>query len=131
MSFSDFEKIEVDTPPPSPVPFFDADIDVDIIPKVTSPVKRARSSLGNKGVKRQKKVAGDDTAVRNEPDKCILQETVPVEDSYTTYVCAVAEKRVGFYMRSEGIYIVRGWDDKLHSAKVSSTQICQPGLTGA
>ena len=131
MSFSDFKKIEVDTPPPLPVPFFDADIDVDIIPKVTSPVKRARSSLGNKGVKRQKKVAGDDTAVRNEPDKCVLRETVPVEDSYTAYVCAVAEKRAGFYMRLEGIYIVRGWDDKLHSAKVSSTQICQPGLTGA
>ena len=131
MSFSDFEKIDVDTPPPSPVPFLDAYIDVDIIPKVTSPVKRARSSLGTKGAKRRKKVAGDDITVRNEPDKFVLQETEPVEDSYTAYVCAVAEKRAGFYMRSEGMYVVRGWDDKLHSAKVCSTQICQPGLTGA
>lgn len=126
----EFERIEVDTPPPSPTLFADASLDLDDIQRVVSPTKRARSGGSSKRSKRQKKVATQclqqvieqviDEVVEDSysPNELPLIEEV-LKDGYAEYITEVASGVAGLYALSDELYVVQGWDDKLYRVKVS------------
>lgn len=125
--FPELERIEVDTPPPSPIPFIDP-FDTDITKGITSPTKRVRSTSGNPGPckRRKKETACSPECERDEAtlqpydnNEEWLQTSEPSADNYTEFVAAVLERRAGFYPLSDELYIAQGWDNKSNYVKVS------------
>lgn len=134
----ELERVEVDTPPPSPI-LFSGSFDTDIAQEIVSPSKRVRLNGGKPSKKRKR-----NNTVRiseYEPDGATLQPYCnDVEypqadevstDGYTEYIAAVAGRRAGFHPLSDDLYIAQGWDDKSNYVKVSLNLIHRrTGLTG-
>ncbi len=128
----ELERIEVDTPPPSPVLFVDNSFDPDDIQEVISPRKRVKSSGNPRQPKRRKPDTArnpqqaPDHAFEHSYDPSELPDTdKPLEDGYARYVTAVKEGVAGFYALSVEIYVAQGWDNKLCCVKVSLAYDCK------
>lgn len=141
------ELIEIATPPPSPTAIFDNAIYAhDVVEKVPSPTKRARSnkSLKPSTRKRQKpnipavprevsppgpphiETPPDTNATHTqaesfeEADGYIAHtELFEETDGYMAFVTAVEEQRAGFYALSSSLYVVQGWNEGHACVKVS------------
>jgi hypothetical protein len=124
----ELEKIEVDTPPPSPILFVDS-LDARLTQEVISPTKRERLSSGKtRPSKRRKKKKNIVPHSPQRPEEVVPQPHSNDEevseapaDGYTAYVTAVSQQLAGFYPLSDELYIVQGWDNKTSFVKVSSS----------
>ncbi len=135
------ERIEVDTPPPSPVLFTDDLCDLLETQEVISPIKRVRTKGGVTHPKRRKtdNVSAPILDLRlNKPEPVTedrLNEPALDEDSYGLtsefypvgeefvrgydgYIVAMAEQLVGFYPLSSDLYVVQGWDERSNCIRV-------------
>ncbi len=127
MALPNFEIIEVDSPPFSPISFADDSFDGPGVEEVTSPLKRARSIGKVKRSKRQKKIREPsfervfDEVPTSDPTEEFSYNTEAVVDSYARYTIAVEEKLAGFYPLLDDLFIVQGWDDKTHGVKPVSS----------
>lgn len=142
----ELERIEVDTPPSSPLLFADS-LDTRTIQEVASPTKRVRLSTGKFGPSKRRK-KGTVHSSRWEPDGVaprpysnneeylqvsevsadeytvyVAAEYPQVSevsaDGYTAYVAAVSQRLAGFYLLSDELYVVQGWDNKSNYVKVN------------
>lgn len=129
VALPELEKIEVDTPPPSPILVCHL-INKSVTGDIASPTKRVKSSSGRVGPsKKQRKEDSTGRVSQHETDRDALQPScdneeysqpskVPV-DGYTQYIAAVSGRLAGFYPLSDEIFIVQGWDNNSHYVKVS------------
>lgn len=131
----ELEKMEVDTPPPSPTLVYHS-INTCSTQEIASPTKRVKSRGVRVGPpKKRRKEDTTDHRSQHKPDEAALQPScnneecprpheVPV-DGYTQYIAAVSGRLAGFYPLSDEIYIVQGWDDNSHYVKVSMDLVYQ------
>lgn len=129
----ELERIEVDTPPASPIPFANDSFDPQCIEEFVSPTKRRRVNSRFGQTKRRKKNTPQSS--RRVPDEVVQQTCNDNEElaqaseapanGYTAYVAAVSEQLAGFYPLSDELYVVQGWDNKSSHVKVSSGLIHQ------
>lgn len=121
----ELERIEVDTPPASPVSFADDSFDSIDTAEVVSPVKRVRASGGSREPKKRQR--NDRTATEPRVDEFVQNtssdEFYPLEQAlvggYASYVVEVGDQVAGFFPLSSDLFVVQGWDEKLSCTKVS------------
>ncbi len=121
----DFERIEVNSTPPSPLLFSYDSFDLDERQKIVSPTKRMRTGGDTRRSKRQKiKTTRStqhvpDQILQDPYDEIELPDTSRLpEDGYAEYVAAVEDGVAGFYAISDEIYVAQGWDGKSCCVKV-------------
>lgn len=125
------ERIDIDTPPPSPVSFTNDSFNSVEVQVVSSSKRMKKGGVGRHSKRCKLKnpilnckqvpdeFVGDHCDFSNEPpldELCCEEELV---GGYASYVADVADQVAGFHPLSRELFVVQGWDNKSSCTKVS------------